>query len=209
MAWAFFRPHMLLKEDGISVAQQRSMLVHQVNTLSQYWYVVYSNPHKEQQAQFHLGLKGVQTFFPRLHVPASGDGKGKVVPLFRNYLFARIDVSSEYHLVVWTPGVRRLVSFGGEPIPIQEDLVQFLKQRADPQGVIPARSRLRRSQEVEISGGPFDGLMGIIQAPPDDKGRVKVLLRLLNRQVTVKFGVEFIKGGRNAWTPAMANSLPN
>lgn len=185
------------------------MLIHQVNALSQGWYVVYSNPHKEQQAQFHLGLKGVQTFFPRLHVPATGDNKGKIVPLFRNYLFAAIDVSSQYHLVVWTPGVRRLVSFGGEPIPIQADVIQFLKQRADPHGVIPARSRLRRSQEVEISGGPFDGLMGIIQAPPDDKGRVKVLLKLLNRQVSVRFGIEFIKGGRTAWTPALANSVPN
>jgi len=75
--------------------------------------------------------------------------------------------------------------------------------------VIPARSRLRRSQEVEISGGPFGGLVGIIQAPPDDKGRVKVLLKLLNRQVSVRFGVEFIKGGRAAWTPAVANSVPN
>ena len=184
-------------------------VLHQVNALSQYWYVVYSNPHKEQQAQFHLGLKGVQTFFPRLRVPATGENKEKIVPLFRNYLFARIDVTSEYHLVVWTPGVRRLVSFGGEPVPIQEEVVQFLKQKADPRGVIPARSRLRRSQEVEISGGPFDGLMGIIQAPPDDKGRVKVLLKLLNRQVSVRFGVEFIKDGRTAWTPATANSAPN
>lgn len=184
-------------------------VLHQVNALSQYWYVVYSNPHKEQQAQFHLGLKGVQTFFPRLRVPATGENKEKIVPLFRNYLFARIDVTSEYHLVVWTPGVRRLVSFGGEPVPIQEEVVQFLKQKADPRGVIPARSRLRRSQEVEISGGPFDGLMGIIQAPPDDKGRVKVLLKLLNRQVSVRFGVEFIKDGRTAWTPATTNSAPN
>jgi len=200
---------MIWEQHGISVARLYYIRVHQVNTLPQYWYVIYSNPHKEQQAQFHLGLKGVQTFFPRLHVPAAGENKGKVVPLFRNYLFARIDVTSEYHLVVWTPGVRRLVTFGGEPIPIQEDVVEFLKQRADPHGVIPARSKLRRSEEVEISGGPFDGLMGIIQTPPDDKGRVKVLLKLLNRQVSVRFGVEFIKGGRTAWTTAMATSMPN
>jgi len=200
---------MIWEQHGISVARLYYVRVQQVNTLPQYWYVIYSNPHKEQQAQFHLGLKGVQTFFPRLHVPATGENKGKVVPLFRNYLFARIDVTSEYHLVVWTPGVRRLVTFGGEPIPIQEDVVEFLKQRADPHGVIPARSKLRRSEEVEISGGPFDGLMGIIQTPPDDKGRVKVLLKLLNRQVSVRFGVEFIKGGRTAWTPAMANSMQN
>jgi len=180
-----------------------------VNTLSQHWYVVYSNPHKEDQAQFHLGLKGVQTFFPRLYLPGVGETKERIVPLFRNYLFVRIDMTSEYHLVVWTPGVRRIVSFGNEPVPIQDDAIHFLKRRADVRGVIPARSNLKRSQQVEISGGPFDGLMGIIQSPPDDKGRVKVLLKLLNRQISVKFGVEFIRGGRASWAPAIENSAPN
>jgi transcriptional antiterminator RfaH len=170
------------------------------------WYVIYSNPHKEEQAQFHLGLKGVEAFFPRLHVPATGGNKSRVIPLFRNYLFARINVRTECHLVVWTPGVRRIVSFGDEPIPIQESVVQFLQKQADSKGVIRARSKLVRGQEVEISGGPFHGLMGIIQAPPDDKGRVKILLKLLSRQVSVKFGVEFIKGGHAAWAPATLSS---
>ena len=179
------------------------------NILSRDWYVVYSNPHREQQAQFHLGLKGLQTFFPRLHVPSTCEGKSRIIPLFRNYLFVRIQLSTEYHLVIWTPGVRRVVSFGNEPIPIQDSVVQFLQRKADIRGIIPARCRLQRRQEVEISGGPFDGLMGIIEAPPDDKGRVKILLKLLNRQVSVKFGVESIKGGRASWGPAVVTLAPN
>ena len=47
---------------------------------------------------------------------------------------------------------------------------------------------------MEIRGGPFDGLIAIIQDPPDAKGRVKILLKLLSRQISVKLGVEFIKG---------------
>jgi transcription antitermination factor NusG len=47
---------------------------------------------------------------------------------------------------------------------------------------------------VEIRGGPFDGLIAIIQDPPDARGRVKILLKLLSRQISVKLGVEFIKG---------------
>ena len=171
------------------------------------WFVIYSNPHKEEQAQFHLRLRGVEVFFPRLQVPGVGERKSKVVPLFRNYLFARIDVANECHLVVWTPGVRRIVSFGNEPIPIQESVVRFLQQQSDTKGVIQGRSNLTRGQEVEISGGPFDGLRGIIQAPPDDKGRVKILLKLLSRQISVKFGVESIKGGRDSWAPATSNSI--
>lgn len=177
--------------------------------LSRDWYVIYSNPHREQQAQSHLRLKGLQTFFPRLHVPGTCESKSRIIPLFRNYLFVRIQLSTEYHLVIWTPGVRRVVSFGDEPIPIQDNVIQFLQRKADIRGIIPARCRLQRREEVEISGGPFNGLMGIIEAPPDDKGRVKILLKLLNRQVSVKFGVESIKGGRVSWEPAGVTLAPN
>jgi transcription antitermination factor NusG len=37
-------------------------------------------------------------------------------------------------------------------------------------------SNLRVDQEVSINGGPFDGLTGIIEEPPNAKGRVRVLL---------------------------------
>ena len=70
----------------------------------------------------------------------------------------------------------------------------FSGNRLILKAVIKARSQLRPGQEVEIRGGPFDGLIAIIQDPPDAKGRVKILLKLLSRQISVKLGVEFIKG---------------
>src|SRR6478672_2751636 len=78
--------------------------------------------------------------------------------------------------------------------------------------VFETKSRSARSDSgaFEAAAQPGGGnFRGTIRAPPDDKGRVKVLLKLLNRQVSVRFGVEFIKDGRTAWTPAMANSTPN
>ena len=171
-----------------------------LDNLPRDWYAVYSNRNKEEQAQFHLSLKGVECYFPRLWVPGSRLSKNRIVPLFPNYLFVRVNIALESHLIIWTPGVKRIVSFSDEPIPIDESVMRFLQAQANEKGIIQARSRLKRGEEVEISGGPFDGLMGIIQSPPDNRGRVKVLLRLLSRQVCVKFGVEFIKGSRAAWT---------
>ncbi len=162
--------------------------------LQRNWYVVYTKPHKEEQARFHLGLKGMECFFPRMLLPGSPGRKRKIVPLFPNYLFVRIHLSTELHHVVWSPGVKKIVSFGGQPIPLEESVVRFLHDKSDTDGIITACSTLERGQHVEISGGPFDGLLGIIQMPPDAKGRVKILLRLLNRQISVKLGVEFIRG---------------
>ena len=59
-----------------------------VENLQRDWYVVYSNPHKEEQAQFHLALKGVKSFFPKLHIPLPKikAGFGRFFPI--TYLFA-------------------------------------------------------------------------------------------------------------------------
>ncbi len=158
------------------------------------WYVVYSKPHKEEQAQFHLRMKNLDVFFPRLDLVRVAEKRKRIIPLFPNYLFVRIHLPTEFHYVSWSPGVKRLVSFGDTPVPLDERVVAFLKQQTDADGLIKARSELRPGQEIEIRGGPFDGLMAIIQDPPDAKGRVKILLKLLSRQISVKLGVEFIKG---------------
>jgi transcription elongation factor/antiterminator RfaH len=178
-----------------------------VDNLQRDWYVVYSKPHKEQQAGFHLGLKGVESFFPRLYLPGSVDKKKRIIPLFPNYLFARIHLPTEYHYVIWSPGVKKIVCFSETPVPIEDSVIQFLQQNADDRGVIQARSQLRRGQEVEVTGGPFNGLIGIIQDPPDTKGRIRILLKILSRQVTVKLGVEFIKGEFATFGPPVGANI--
>ncbi|HWO40413.1 MAG TPA: transcription termination/antitermination NusG family protein [Candidatus Eisenbacteria bacterium] len=164
--------------------------------------MVYSKPHKEGLTQFHLSSRGVESFFPRLRLPGPQPQKKRIVALFPNYLFVHIDLATEAHLVIWTPGVKRLVGFGGAPSPLDEQVVRFLQDQAGCDGIIQARSQLRRGQEVEISGGPFSGLVGIIQDPPDARGRVKVLLKLLSRPVSVTLGVEFLRGSRAGIEPA-------
>jgi transcription antitermination factor NusG len=122
-------------------------------------------------------------------------------------LFARIHLPTEYHYVIWAPGVKKIVSFSDTPLPIEDGVISFLKQNADNAGVIQARSQLRRGQEVEVTGGPFNGLLGIIQDPPDAKGRIKILLKLLSRQVTVKLGVQSIKAEHAAFGPPIRANI--
>jgi transcriptional antiterminator RfaH len=181
--------------------------VYRGENLQRDWYVIYSKPHKEEQAQFHLGLKGVETFFPRLHLPGPLEKKKRLVPLFPSYLFARIHLPTEYHYVIWAPGVKKIVCFSDTPAPIEDTVISFLQQNADDHGVIQARSQLRRGQEIEVTGGPFNGLWGIIQDPPDAKGRIRILLKLLSRQITVKLGVEFIKAEHAAFGPPVRANI--
>ena len=159
------------------------------------WYVVYSKPQREEFAEFCLQHRGIEVFLPKLLFPESLRKRKRIVPLFPNYLFTRIDDLEQYHCVLWTPGVKRIVSFNGIPAPLDESVISFLKQEGTPDGIIAARSDLRKGQEVQITGGPFEGLVGIIQEPPGDNGRVNILMRLLSRQVKVEVPLHSVRCG--------------
>jgi transcription elongation factor/antiterminator RfaH len=159
-----------------------------------HWFAVYTKPQKEDYAELNLRMRGIDTFFPKLFLPKSAKRKKQVVALFPNYLFVRCEVvSEEYGSIGWCPGVKRLLSFNGTPAIVDNSIMEFLMAQIGADGVIAARCNVEVGQQISITGGPFDGLVGIIKEPPNAKGRVKVLLQLLNRQTNVDVPVQFIK----------------
>jgi transcriptional antiterminator RfaH len=165
-----------------------------VTQRNKHWCVVYTKPQKEEFAEVNLRLRRIDTFFPKLFLPKSAKRKKHIVALFPNYLFVCIDVISvEYASVIWCPGVKRMVTFNGTPAIVEESIIAFLMGQAGADGVISARCNISFGQQVAIDGGPFDGLVGIIQEPPNARGRVKILLQLLSRPTKVDVPVQFIK----------------
>jgi transcriptional antiterminator RfaH len=174
--------------------RQRSLTTNSDMIAEQQWYVLYSKPQKEECARFHLSSKGLEVFFPQLLFPQSAKKRKRLVPLFPNYLFVRLTLfSEEFSYAKWSPGVSRIVSFNGVPASVDDAIMDFLMKQVNRDGIIEARPSLKSGQEVGITGGPFDGLVGIIQEPPNARGRVKVLVQLLNRLTKVDVPVQFIK----------------
>jgi transcriptional antiterminator RfaH len=167
------------------------------------WYVVYSKPRREEFAQIQLRRKGLEVFFPRLASPHCQSGQSQCIPLFPNYLFVRLQLPEEYNYALWSPGVKTIVSFNGIPAPIDEKIINFLQQKSSPEGVIPGQPHFAIGQEVCINGGPLDGLLGIIQNPPDARGRVGILMQLLNRQIKIDVPVHCVTA---RWTAQQHSS---
>jgi transcriptional antiterminator RfaH len=149
------------------------------------WYVIYSKPAREAYAYGQLARKGLEVFFPRLELPGRVPAHRVLVPLFPNYLFARLQLPDEYYAVIWCPGVSRLVSFNGFPVPVDDEIVEFLRQQATADGVLTAQSTLTVGTPVLVTSGPLAGLSGILKDPPDAKGRIRILMKLLNRDTQV------------------------
>jgi transcription elongation factor/antiterminator RfaH len=160
------------------------------------WYVVYAKPHREAAAQLHLERKGIEVFYPQLVLPDYANGTRRCVALFPNYLFVQIELSRRYHEVLWSPGIRSFVGSTTGPLPLDDAIIAHLRRNAPADGRLPARLNLAAGQQVEIADGPFAGLSAIIQNPPDARGRIRVLMRLLNRRaVSVQVPARFVKTG--------------
>jgi transcriptional antiterminator RfaH len=166
--------------------------------LNKHWYVIYTKPQKEEFAQSNLKLKGVEPLFLRLLLPGYSRSRKRIVPLFPNYLFVRIDLATEYCAVLWSPGVKCFVQFNDVPRPLDDEIVEYLMGQTNTEGIIAARSDLKVGQEVRVCGGAFDGIVGMIQNIPDAKGRVRILMQLLNRDINVELPVHMLA---TSWVP--------
>jgi transcriptional antiterminator RfaH len=156
------------------------------------WYVVATKLRRERFAAEQLAQRCVETFLPRLALTRRGTCV--VRPLFPGYLFARLELPREWARVVWSPGVRRLVTFEGEAPSVPPAAIAFLRGQAGPDGVIVARPRpLPVGRRVRVTSGPLAGLVGIIENPPDARGRVGVLMDILRTQTRVSIDVGWLE----------------
>lgn len=157
------------------------------------WYVVRSKPRREQFAQAQLIRRGVETFLPRICERNRARAEPVVGALFPGYLFARVDLETQYTSVIWTPGVHSMVSFGDIPAPVEPDVVEFLQKRCGPHGLIVATPRFEAGDQVRIVGGPLAGLHGIVQERVSGRDRVRVLMELLRRRTQVTLPLDLLE----------------
>ena len=153
------------------------------------WYVVQTKPRAEEKAVSFLGQRAITTFLPRLLVQRHQGSRRRqaLEPLFPGYLFARFQPEPEWiDRIRWTPGVRKVLGDEEAPTPVPEEVVAFLQDREGNRGFIEAGSRCSPGMRVRFTGGPLAHLEGIIERQTSRADRVRVLLDLLDRQVSVE-----------------------
>lgn len=150
-----------------------------------HWYVLHTKPHKERQVAEHLrGLQGrsVEVYMPIVPAPRVNPRAARERPYFPCYLFARADLDEiGTSALQWTPGLRRLVEFGGQPAIVPDSFVFEIKRRVnyicEAGGLI--FDGLVHGAAVKITSGPFAGYEGIFDSRLSGSERVRVLLTLI------------------------------
>jgi transcriptional antiterminator RfaH len=148
------------------------------------WYLIQTRPQQAERAEENLQRQGFTVYHPRLTRERILRGKrvAREESLFPNYIFINLRrwVDNWYPLRS-TRGVARLVTFGKDPLPVDDGIIDEIRRRIEGNSVQPA---LTPGQQVQVTQGPFKGLDAIFKAQKDEQ-RVLLLIELLHRQVTV------------------------
>lgn len=142
------------------------------------WYIIQSKPQKETLvcAQFARISEKIDYFFPKIKNHLG------IRPLFPSYLFVNLDLqnSHNYRLLKFTRGVLRIVGTREEgPLPVEEIIVSTIRNRLNAKGFVDQREIFRLGKTVRVRKGPLKDLVGILEKPVSDEGRVQVLFKLL------------------------------
>ncbi|MDR7522361.1 MAG: transcription termination/antitermination NusG family protein [Armatimonadota bacterium] len=157
------------------------------------WYAVQTKPRCEERVRRWLCQRsGLPVFLPKIAYPRRrGPRRVTVVePLFPSYLFVHMPLDpGPWYAVKWAPGVRRIVTAGDTPVPVPADAMRILLERCGDGDVVPWQPVYRAGASVRVLGGPFAGLVGILERPCSRADRVRVLLNLLGTVTPVEIDV--------------------
>jgi transcriptional antiterminator RfaH len=146
------------------------------------WYALHAKPHKERQVAQHLRQRKLEVYLPLVRVNPVNPRSARIRPYFPCYLFVKADLQAiGLGALQWTPGLRRLVEFDGQPAVVPNQFVHELQRRlAQVQaagGLI--LEGLGRGDPVRIVAGPFAGYEAVFDSRLPGSERVRVLLQLI------------------------------
>lgn len=149
------------------------------------WYAAHIRSRHEKRVADQLAGKDVNFFLPLYTAQHRWkDRLARVeLPLFPGYMFVQISLAERLR-VLEVPGVVRLVSAGGEPVPLDEGEINILRHGLSNKVIAEPYPYLKVGDRVRIKSGSLAGLEGILLRKKDTL-RVVISVDLIMRSIAV------------------------
>lgn len=129
---------------------------------TEHWYAAYTCANREKLVATHLASRGIEHFLPLYQTAREWSDRRVTlqIPLFPGYVFVRTSLRRRLPILT-VPGLVHLVSVAGEPAPLENEIIEKLRDgivrvAAQPHPYLPV------GQRVSICAGPLKGLTGVL-----------------------------------------------
>lgn len=156
-----------------------------------YWRAFYTCSRAEKICEQRLVEKDIEVFLPVQTVVRQWKDRKKKIqePLFRNYIFARVD-ERERIQVLRTPGIVRCITFGGVLAEITQEEIDQIKLLQYEPGWIKSIETTHKliGNQITIESGSMRGLKGeVIEL----RGGTRILVRIISLNMAIKVEVPY------------------
>jgi transcriptional antiterminator RfaH len=173
----------------VVIVVEESIKSHQDN-----WYVIHTQPKKEEIAVQNLINQAFTVFLPKCHAVRHHARKKTVVltPLFPRYLFIKPSpISPAWSAVDSTRGVSYILrQRNQEPVPMPIGIVEALMAAQVSDQIVPLSSLalFKPGEKVQVLEGAFAGNVAIYEKLTSED-RVQILLDILGRDIRVSVSI--------------------
>jgi len=158
-----------------------------------WWHALHTrHQHEKVVAQALLG-KGFEVFLPQYRTVHRWKDRRKelILPLFPNYVFIRGGLERMLILVT-TPGIHSLVSWGGRPANIPPDEIEAVRRLVGSSLPVEPHPFLKCGDRVRIKSGPLAGIEGILVRKT--RGfRLVLSVEMLSKSAAVEVDVAIVE----------------
>jgi transcriptional antiterminator NusG len=153
------------------------------------WYALHTRSRFEQKVYDGLCGKSIEAFLPRLLVNSRRQDRHKkiLVPMLPGYVFVHTELQpEEYHRILKTVGVVRMVGFKGIMLPANDEEISSLMVLDGTDRTVHNRAYMQKGDQVMIMEGPLKGLVGFYLRHKGQTDKVVVSVELLKRSLAVE-----------------------
>lgn len=150
------------------------------------WFALQTKSRCEKKVEYLLTQKGYECFLPTYQQKRQWSDRivELELPLFPTYVFCCF-VPSAIGKAVLTPGINRIVGFGGSPIAVPAKEIEALQLLARSSLLREPWEHIPIGAMIQVETGPLAGVQGILTSV-DNKRRLVVSVTLLQRSVAIQ-----------------------
>ena len=158
------------------------------------WYAIYVRSRHEKNIYSALLNKDIESSLPMKTVIRQwSDRKKKVeVPLFRGYVFIRIDISKDKLNILQTDGVVKFIGIRNKPSRIPDEEIHWIHMMVEESNTVKNEKEIPSGQKVRVSSGPFKGVEGVAMRF-GNQSRLVVVIESIMNAVSIEISPNYLE----------------
>ena len=158
-----------------------------------YWYAVYVRSRHEKKVYHLFEEKGIESSLPLIKITRQwSDRKKKVeVPLFRGYVFIRIDIRNDKLNILKTDGVVKFIGIGKNPSRIPDEQIHWMHMIVEKSDTVKNEKEIPVGQKVRVTAGPFKGVEGVAMRL-GNQSRLVIVIESIMDAISVEISPNYL-----------------